>query len=114
MEMTDFITVKEDVKKKGFGTSLYDHVNGEPVYLSQGVRSAFTKDEAGINQILTAVTSFQKGDFGDAIAHGKTETEGHEYGRYQLITFEDAKDEDTAVWVHRAEKSILVYFKFER
>ena len=32
--MADFITVKEDVKKKGFGTSLYDHVNGEPVYLS--------------------------------------------------------------------------------
>lgn len=39
--MKDFQELKDAVKKKGFGTALYGNINGEPVYLSRGIREEF-------------------------------------------------------------------------
>ncbi len=110
--MTDFNELKELVKKKHFGTALYGSINGEPVYLSRGVREVFLggSDE---QKMVEAVEAFQKGQFGDAAEHGKSQKAGHEYGRYEIAQFEPT-EEDTAVWVHKAEDAVIVYFKFER
>ncbi len=110
--MAKFEELKELVKKKGYGTALYNNVNGEPVYLSRGVREIFMGD-GDIQKIVEAVEAFQKGNFGNAAEYGKSQKPGHEYGRYEITDFE-LSDEDTAVWVHKAEDAIIVYFKFER
>ncbi len=110
--MADFKELKDLVKKKGYGTALYGNVNGEPVYLSRGVREVFMGD-GDLQKVIEAVEAFQKGQFGDAEAHGKTQKAGHEYGRYALTDYESETD-DTAVWVHKAEDAVIVYFKFER
>ncbi len=111
--MKDFEELKATVKKKGFGTALYGNVNGEPVYLSRGIREEFMGDE-DLQKVIDAVASFQEGNYGDAADHGKVSRPGHEYGRYEISSLESVGDEDTAVWVHKAEDAVLVYFKFER
>ncbi len=111
--MANFSELKKAVKKKGFGSSLYSHVNGEPVYLSRGIREAYCTEDH-IQTIIDLVGRFQKGDFGDARNHGKEERDGHEYGRYDLKDMEADPGDDSAVWVHRAEHTVLVYFRFER
>ncbi|MEE8885691.1 MAG: hypothetical protein SOI56_03860 [Eubacteriales bacterium] len=109
-----FKELQELVKKKGFGTALYGNVNGEPVYLSRGVREIFLgDDEDAVQNVINAVIAFQGGDYGSAEEKGKKSTPGHEYGRYQLDTF-DETDEDTALWVHRDGKAVIVYYRFER
>jgi uncharacterized protein YheU (UPF0270 family) len=109
-----FHELQEMVKKKGFGTAMYGNVNGEPVYLSRGVREMFLgDDEDAIQPIINTVIAFQGGDYGTAAENGKKPSEGHEYGRYDLDLFEE-KDEDTAVWIHRDGKAVIVYFRFER
>ncbi len=110
--MGSFSDFKEMVKKKGLGTAEYGNVNGTPVLLSRGVREEFLAEDK-VNQIIALVTKFQKGDFGTAEEFGKAGKPGHEYGRYAIAEF-DETEEDTAVWVHRAEDSIIVYFAFER
>lgn len=109
-----FQELKDLVKKKGFGTAMYGNVNGEPVYLSRGVREAFLNDEEEIQPIINTVIAFQGGDYGSAAENGKTPTEGHEYGRYDLGVFTEETEEDTAVWIHRDGSAVIVYFRFER
>lgn len=112
--MGKFSEVKETVKEKGHGFSEYNRINGDPVYLSRGVREYFFGDENREQEIVGMVTRFQKKDYGDAAEHGKTSRPGHEYGRYEVTALTSEDGEDTAVWLHRAEDSIMVYFKFER
>ncbi|MDY6285836.1 MAG: hypothetical protein ACOYBK_02275 [Bilifractor sp.] len=109
-----FHELQELVKKKGYGTAMYGNVNGEPVYLSRGVREAFLNDEDEIQPIINSVIAFQGGDYGTAAEKGKTSTEGHEYGRYDLGVFSEEQEEDTAIWIHRDGAAIIVYFHFER
>lgn len=110
--MKTFQELKDTVKKKGYGTALYGNVNGDAVYLSRGIREEFMGDE-DMQPIIEAVEKFQNADYGTALAHGKKSFPGHEYGRYEISVLTDA-EEDTGVWIHRAEDAILVYFKFER
>ncbi len=110
--MKDFNELKALVKEKKYGTALYGNVNGEPVYLSRGIREAFFVGD-NIQQIISAVTRFEKKDYGNAEDYGKKQTEGHEYGRYEICPLESA-DEDNAVWIHKDQDAIIVYFKFER
>lgn len=112
--MKNFEELIAAVKKKGFGSSLYGNVNGEPVYLSRGIREVYFGGD-DIQKIIEVVNRFQNGDYGNAQETGVPEREGHEYGRYDITTIESADGKDTAVWVHRAEgSSALVYYKFER
>ena len=111
--MEKFKDLQELVKKKGYGTSEFTNVNGETVYLSRGVKEVFLENEAEEQKIIEVVGRFQKKDYGNAADFGKEPRVGHEYGRYEISPFKD-EDEDTAVWVHRAEDVIKVYFKFER
>ncbi len=111
--MKDFNELKNVVRQKGFGSSLYGNVNGEPVYLSRGIREIFMDCEEDTQKVIDVVRLFQKGDYGNAAEHGKEQRSGHEYGRYNICTLE-SEASDTGVWVHRAEKTLLVYFKFER
>lgn len=109
----DIKELKELVKKKGFGTALYENVNGEPVYLSRGIRETILgTDDA--QKMIEAIQKFQNGDYGSAAEHGKKSTPNHEYGRYEIGSLTSEDGEDTAVWMHKAEDSILVYYKFER
>lgn len=110
--MKNFEELKDTVKKKGFGTALYGNINGEPVYLSRGIREEFMGDE-DLQKVIDAVRKFQDGDYGTAAAHGKNSRPGHEYGRYEVSSLTSDTD-DTAVWIHKAEDAIIVYFKFER
>lgn len=112
--MTDFNTLKDTVKKKGFGTALYGNVNGAPVYLSRGVREAYLGDGTDIQPVISAVTEFENGNYGSAAEHGKAPSKGHEYGRYAVTEFENSSDEDDALWIHKDGKAIIVYFAFER
>lgn len=111
--MQDFEKLKQEVAKKGFGTTFYGTINGGMVYLSRGVLLHFFGDD-DIQTVIGAVTRFQNGDFGDAAAHGKPGKAGHEYGRYEVSGLISAENEDTAIWVHRAEDALIVYFSFER
>lgn len=111
--MEDFKELMDYVKKKGFGSSEFNSVNGDMVYLSQGIKKVFLENETEEQKIIEAVGRFQKKDFGNAAEHGKEPRVGHEYGRYEITNFADC-DEDTAVWVHRVENAIKVFFKFER
>ena len=111
--MAKFSELQELVKKKGYGSSLFENINGEPVYLSRGIKEVFLDNETEQQKIFSVVTRFQKKDYGNASEHGKENRPGHEYGRYEITDFED-NDADTAVWVHRAEDAIKVYFKFEK
>jgi len=105
----------DDVKKKGYGTVPYENVNGDHVYISRGIREEFMNGEDDMQKVVDAVARFQKGDYGDATSHGKASREGHEYGRYAITKLvADNPDEDTAVWIHRADDSLIVYFRFER
>lgn len=107
--------LKEIVRRKGFGTKLYGNVNGEPVYLSCGVRELFLGGDQDMQTIIETVGRFQGGDYGSAAERGKTSAAGHEYGRYEIASVEtDTEDDDPAVWIHRAEAALLVYFRFER
>lgn len=109
--MKDFNRLKDYVKKKGYGTALYGNVNAEEVYLSRGIREVFFEGD-DIQIIIGDVMRFQKKDFGDAAEHGRKQTPGHEYGRYETSLTCD--DDDTAVWIHRDGSAIIVYFAFER
>ena len=111
--MANFAEFKKLVKKKGYGSFQFNNINGEPVYLSKGIREYFLDDADHSQKIYDVVGCFQKGDFGSAVLCGKEERAGHEYGRYEIAQFDDTED-DTAVWVHRTEHAIKVYFKFER
>ncbi|MEE3420500.1 MAG: hypothetical protein VZR02_05290 [Lachnospiraceae bacterium] len=111
--MTTFEELKDTVKKKGFGTALYGNVNGDPVYLSRGVREEFMSEEENMQPVIEAVEKFEAADYGSAVEYGKSIHKGHEYGRYAISSL-TSETEDTGVWVHRAEDAILVYFKFER
>ncbi len=111
--MNSFRELKDIVKQKGFGSALYGNVNGEPVYLSRGIREVFCTDDE-IQNIIHAVHQFQSGSYGDAKEHGKEGREGHEYGRYNICSLEVVDGADNGVWIHRAEQTLLVYFKFER
>ena len=88
-------------------------VYGDPVYLSKGVLTKFFGDD-DIQSVITAVGKFQDGDYGTAAEHGKTSKPGHEYGRYEIGGLEAEDGEDCAVWIHKAEDALIVYFKFER
>lgn len=110
--MKTFQELKDIVKKKGYGTALYGNVNGDAVYLSRGIREEFMGDE-DMQPVIEAVEKFQSADYGTASEFGKTSSRGHEYGRYAISVLQD-ENEDTGVWIHRAEDAILVYFKFER
>ncbi|MGN0256468.1 MAG: hypothetical protein ACI4D6_10875 [Chordicoccus sp.] len=111
--MKDFNELKELVRKKGFGTTYYGNINGDPVYLSKGVLTKFFGDD-DIQSVINAVGKFQDGDYGTAAEHGKTPKSGHEYGRYEIGGLEAADGEDCAVWIHKAEDALIVYFRFER
>lgn len=112
--MADFETLEDKVKnKKSHGNVEYDNIHGEAVYLSCGIREAFMEGDR-IDEVLAAVRKFQKGDYGTAEENGKTEKEGHEYGRYDISGLTSETGEDTAVWIHRTQDSLIVYFKFER
>lgn len=109
----NFAEFKEMVKKKGYGTFQFNQINGEPVYLSRGVREIFLENEVEEQKLYDLVRCFQQGEFGSAAACGKESKPGHEYGRYETEIFEVC-EEDTAVWIHRMEEAIKVYFRFER
>ncbi len=111
--MNSLQDLKALVEQKGYGSALYGSVNGETVYLSRGIREVFCS-ETEIQNIIDAVRDFQNGRYGNAAAFGKEGRPGHEYGRYEIHTFENSEEEDTGVWIHRAEQTLLVYFKFER
>ncbi len=111
--MKELNELKSIVLKKGYGTALYGNVNGEPVYLSRGIRELFLGEE-DIQHVIDAVIHFQNEDFGDAASYGKASSKGHEYGRYAIAPLTGEDGEDTAVWVHRDNEAILVYFRFER
>lgn len=111
--MKHFDELKASVKEKGYGTALYDYVNGVPVYLSRGIREEFL-DADHIQTIIELVQKFEGGEYGSASDHGKPQRPGHEYGRYAVTDYEASEDEDTAIWIHTAEDAIIVYFKFER
>jgi hypothetical protein len=106
--------LKETVKKKGFGTSQYDNVDGDNVYLSSGVRTVFLDGDGRMSDIIDIIRRFQKKDYGSAAEHGKTERAGHEYGRYDIRGIEADGDGDCGVWIHRADDALIVYFAFER
>lgn len=105
--------LQEIVKKKGYGSSQYNNINGETVYLSRGIKETFLVDEDTARVIIDIVSRFQNKDYGTAAEYGKESRPGHEYGRYACTPYE-AEGEDTAAWVHRTEDAIKVYFKFER
>jgi len=105
--------LKKLVEEKGYGTALYDNVNGEPVYLSRGVREIFFGN-GDMQDVITSVRKFQNGDFGDAAAHGKGGQTGHEYGRYQVGALAGEDNEDAGLWIHRDGEAIIVYYSFER
>lgn len=111
--MKDFTELKELVNKRGFGTALYGTVNGEPVYLSRGIREYFFEGD-NIQKVIGAVSQFQDGDFGTAAEHGKASSKGHEYGRYEICALDNSAEEDHAVWIHRDGDAVIVYFRFER
>lgn len=111
--MENFRELKDLVKKRGYGTAYYSNVNGEPVYLSRGVRELFFEEE-GIRKIIEAVGDFQNGIYGNAEALGRQETKGHEYGHYEICALAGEDGEDTGVWVHRDDAAVIVYFGFER
>lgn len=108
-----FEELKDFVRKKRFGTSQYDNIDGETVYLSCGVREIFL-DSDHKSQLVDVVRAFRKGDYGTAAEYGKNPRPGHEYGRYDCGLITDAGQEDAGVWIHRAEDALLVYFRFER
>ncbi len=113
--MDTFKELQDFVKKKGPKSSQYTNVNGEEVYLSRGIKEVFMVDFVEEQKIVNAVGRFQKKDYGNAADYGKEPRAGHEYGRYEIASFDDEEDyDDTAVWVHRVEDAIKVYFKFER
>ena len=112
--MEKFKDLQELVKKKGHGFVEYNHVNGDLVYLSKVVCEVFLGDKELEKQIVRAVSQFQKKDYGSAAEHGKNPRPGHEYGRYEISPLTTDDEEDTAVWLHRAEDSIMMYFAFER
>lgn len=109
--MKDFQELKELVGKRGYGTALYGNVNGEPVYLSRGIREEFF-DGDQIQKIIAAVTQFENGDYGSAAEHGRRPVKGHEYGRYEICDL--PAEEDNAVWIHKDGDAVIVYFAFER
>ncbi len=111
--MTDFKELMDYVKEKGYGSSEFTSVNGDMVYLSRGIKAIFLENEVEEQKIIEAVERFQKSDFGNAAEHGKASRPGHEYGRYEITNFADS-EEDSAVWIHRVEGAIKVFFKFER
>lgn len=110
----NFANFKEETKKKGLGSVQYTFVNGDPVYLSRGIREIYLNDSNGEQTLIEYIKRFQDGDYGNASEYGKEQRSGHEYGRYEISVFEPDAEEDTAVWVHRAEDAIMVFFKFER
>lgn len=112
--MVKFSEIKTVVKAKGPKTTFYGNVNGEPVYISQGVREVFFVNEEGVQRLINAVGTFQSGDLGSAAEAGKASKPGHEYGRYDVSNLEADTEDDAALWVHRAGDSVLAYFKFER
>ncbi|MBQ2576903.1 MAG: hypothetical protein II566_06500 [Lachnospiraceae bacterium] len=89
-------------------------MNGDSVYLSCGIRGEFLEGEDDFQKVIGAIRRFQKRDYGDASQHGKTSRPGHEYGRYNISSLTASSSEDPAVWIHRAEDSLIVYFQFER
>ncbi|MGI6055619.1 MAG: hypothetical protein ACOYBD_01350 [Bilifractor sp.] len=99
-------------KKKGYGTAYYGTINGETIYLSAGIREVYFVGSE-FQKIIGYVTRFQKGDFGDAPARGRTGKPGHEYGCYPG-NLESDSGEDTSVWIHRDAEAVIVYFAFER
>lgn len=72
--MKDFKELQELVGRRGFGTALYGNINGDPVYLSRGIREFFL-DGDNIQKIIAAVDGFQKGEFGLAQSRGKLRSE---------------------------------------
>lgn len=111
--MEKFNELKDVVKNKGYGSSFFMNVNGVPVYLSCGIKEVFLDNQDDEQKIIDAVGRFQKNDYGNAVDYGKSPRPGHEYGRYEISPYQDDSD-DTAVWMHRTEEAMLVYFKFER
>lgn len=111
--MSNFKDLQELVKKKGYGSSQFTNVNGDPVFLSRGIKEVFMENETEEQKIIDVITRFQKKDYGNAVEYGKNPRPGHEYGRYEITAFDECED-DTAVWVHRAEDAVKVYFKFEK
>ncbi len=113
--MTKMKELMDHVRKKGYGTVPYDNVNGDSVYISRGIRAEFMEGDDDMQKVIDAIGRFQKGDYGDAAEHGKSPREGHEYGRYEITHLSgDDSSEDPAVWIHRADNSLIVYFRFER
>ena len=113
--MTKMKELMDYVRKKGYGTVPYDNVNGDHVYLSRGIRGEVMEGDDDMQKVVDAITRFQNRDYGDADSHGKASREGHEYGRYDITHLQaDNPDEDTAGWIHRADDSLIVYFRFER
>ena len=100
--MKDFKELQELVGRRGFGTALYGNINGDPVYLSRGIREFFL-DGDNIQKIIAAVDGFQKGEFGLA-----------EYGCYDICGLPAQDGEDNTVWIHRDDDAVIVYFRFER
>jgi hypothetical protein len=111
--MKDFNELKASVKNEGFGTAFYDHVNGDPVYLSRGVRDVFL-GEGDIQKVIASVDQFQKGNYGSAEDYGKTPKPGHEYGRYDITDLPAEEGEDTGVRIHKDGNSIIAFYYFER
>lgn len=111
--MNEFKDLIDYVKKKGYGSSEFTNVNGELVYLSQGIKKIFLENEEQEQKLINVISRFQKKDYGNAAEYGKESRPGHEYGRYEITDFADC-DEDTAVWIHKVENAIKVFFKFER
>lgn len=112
--MSEFSEMREKLKHMGTGMNEYGNVNGEPVYLSRGIREVFAGDNSSLQKVLDAVRCFQNGDYGDAALHQKKQNPGHEYGRYDITPLGRDGNEDSAVYIHKAENAILVYFAFER
>ena len=91
--MKDFKELQELVGRRGFGTALYGNINGDPVYLSRGIREFFL-DGDNIQKIIAA--------------------RGHEYGCYDICGLPAQDGEDNTVWIHRDDDAVIVYFRFER
>ena len=91
--MKDFKELQELVGRRGFGTALYGNINGDPVYLSRGIREFFL-DGDNIQKIIAAVDGFQKGEFGLARRTARTIPSGFTGMMMPSLFISGLKDND--------------------
>lgn len=109
-----FDEIKHFVIEKDFGREKHGSYEGEPLFYSMGVLAALKSGSIKQREVDDALKRFCVDDFNGFYEPPEKYDLGAEYGLYPSSLSEGKYNDPADIRVHRENRTLVVYFDFER